>query len=265
MKSVIIIGGAQRSGTTLFQTLMANALPQSPVLSEDHILCDIIAAYNRAKVNWHKTSIYYETRDDLYKYFSKIALLHIDNLIARYQGSEYFVLKDPSFSKYLNEISEILPDSNLFLCVRDPRDIVASYIKIGIRDKKNSENNQYADRNISFICKRINQAYNTILKYKLPSRLIIVKYEDLVINTNALIRSLSKQAHLPLEIPDYNQMKWLDDHLRHTKTWITELERHSPSSENIGNYKMILSNQEKIQIEQECMLIFKMFEYRTDN
>jgi hypothetical protein len=43
-----LIAGAQRSGTTLLQTLLANAL-DSTVLPEVHILSDILAAFKRAK------------------------------------------------------------------------------------------------------------------------------------------------------------------------------------------------------------------------
>ena len=55
---LIIIGGAQRSGTTLLQTLLANAL-NAPLLPEAHILCDILAAYKRAKEFGHKTYFFY--------------------------------------------------------------------------------------------------------------------------------------------------------------------------------------------------------------
>ena len=40
---LILIGGGQRSGTTLLQTLLANALG-SPNLPEAHILSDILAS-----------------------------------------------------------------------------------------------------------------------------------------------------------------------------------------------------------------------------
>ena len=58
---LILIGGGQRSGTTLLQTLLANALG-SPNLPEAHILSDILAAYKRAKEFGNKTSFFYPTR-----------------------------------------------------------------------------------------------------------------------------------------------------------------------------------------------------------
>ncbi|MEX0590546.1 MAG: hypothetical protein WD207_05625, partial [Xanthobacteraceae bacterium] len=66
---IILIGGAQRSGTTIVQTLVANALDGSPVLPESHLLCDIVHAYKRAKTEWQKTSKFYDGKEDLIGFF----------------------------------------------------------------------------------------------------------------------------------------------------------------------------------------------------
>ena len=79
---LIIIGGAQRSGTTLLQTLLANAL-NAPLLPEAHILCDILAAYKRAKEFGHKTHFFYATQNDLSSFFQSISERHISDIIAR--------------------------------------------------------------------------------------------------------------------------------------------------------------------------------------
>src|SRR4029077_2947951 len=73
---LIFIGGAQRSGTTLLQTLLANAL-NAPLLPEAHILCDILAAFKRAKEFGHKTSFFYATQNDLSNFFHSITERHI--------------------------------------------------------------------------------------------------------------------------------------------------------------------------------------------
>ena len=66
---LILIGGAQRSGTTLLQTLLANAL-NTPLLPEAHILCDILAAYKRAKEFGHKTHFFFMQRKTILAAFS---------------------------------------------------------------------------------------------------------------------------------------------------------------------------------------------------
>ena len=77
---LVLIGGAQRSGTTLVQTLIANALNVS-VLPEAHILSDILAGYKRAKALSNKTQRFYQTAEDLRAFFRLIALRHLDDIV----------------------------------------------------------------------------------------------------------------------------------------------------------------------------------------
>ncbi len=78
---VIFVCGAQRSGTTLLQTLLANALG-TPVLPEAHILSDILAAYKRAKEFGNKTSFFYPTHESLLSFFRSFAERHVADITA---------------------------------------------------------------------------------------------------------------------------------------------------------------------------------------
>ena len=93
---LILVGGAQRSGTTLLQTLLVNAL-HSPNLPEAHILSDILAAYKRAKEFGNKTGYFYATDGDLRSFFQSFAERHIADIVAKAKPSAVLVLKDPNF------------------------------------------------------------------------------------------------------------------------------------------------------------------------
>ena len=123
---LVLIGGAQRSGTTLLQTLLANALG-TPVLPESHILCDILTAHKRARQFWNKTRFYYRTEDDLLDFFRAFATRHIEDLARASISQSVLVLKDPNFVQLLPEAAAIFPECHRIVCVRDPRDIVASF------------------------------------------------------------------------------------------------------------------------------------------
>ena len=73
---LILIGGAQRSGTTLLQTLLANAL-NAPILPEDHILCDLLTSYKRAKDAAKKTHFFYGSDASLLAFFRSCADRHV--------------------------------------------------------------------------------------------------------------------------------------------------------------------------------------------
>jgi len=90
---LILIGGAQRSGTSLLQTLIAHSL-NTPVLPEDHILCDLLASYKRAKEFTKKTSYFYRTEADLRAYFQLCVDRHIGDVLAAAQPGSSLVVKD---------------------------------------------------------------------------------------------------------------------------------------------------------------------------
>lgn len=127
---LIFIGGAQRSGTTLLQTLLANAL-DAPILPEAHILCDLLASYKRARETAKKTHFYYATDEDLLSFFRFCANRHIADLTKLVGAPSVLVLKDPNFIQFEAEATAIFPDAIRIVCLRDPRDITASFLRIG--------------------------------------------------------------------------------------------------------------------------------------
>ena len=116
---LILVGGAQRSGTTLLQTLLVNAL-QSPNLPEAHILSDILAAYKRAKEFGNKTGYFYATDDDLRAFFQSFAARHVADIVAKAKPSAALLLKDPNFIQVLDEAEDLFPRSVRIVCMRDP-------------------------------------------------------------------------------------------------------------------------------------------------
>ncbi len=151
---VVLIGGAQRSGTTLLQTLLANALA-APVLSEAHILCDLLAAYKRAKSTPRKTQYYYKTDGDLLAFFQDCAKRHIADLTRNVGGASALVLKDPNLIQVDAEAVAVLPGAIRIACLRDPRDIAASFLRIGHREQPEGAPGKYRRRDIDFIGKKI--------------------------------------------------------------------------------------------------------------
>jgi hypothetical protein len=53
---IVFIGGPQRSGTTLVQTLIANALGNSVVLPEAHTVYGLIETYKKGIAEWPKSN-----------------------------------------------------------------------------------------------------------------------------------------------------------------------------------------------------------------
>lgn len=256
---LVLIGGAQRSGTTLMQTLLVNTL-QSSTLPEAHILSDILATYKRAKEFGNKTCFFYPTDDDLRSFFELFAQRHIADIVARAKPSDVLVLKDPNFIQVLDEASTLFPQSLRIVCLRDPRDIAASFVQIGQRQIE-TKPGRYSKRDISFISKKILASYQPLMQTSQPPKAIVVRYEDLASNPKASLEALARDTGLKLSLDRIERPLWLDAEARHEASWITKLEGGKPSSASIGSFKRVLRGEEVAVVQRVCEPIMTRFGY----
>jgi hypothetical protein len=256
---LVLIGGAQRSGTTLLQTLLASAL-QSPNLPEAHILSDILAAYKRAKEFDNKTRFFYATDDDLQSFFRTFAQRHFADIVARAKPANVLVLKDPNFVQVLDEVSAIFPQSICIVCMRDPRDIAASFVQIGQR-QTGTEPGRYEKRDISFISKKIMASYQPLMQAMQPPSAVVVRYEDMASDPRGSLQTLARDTGLELSLDRIEQPVWLDAQARHEASWITELEGAQTSPASIESFKRVLSDEEVAVVQKICKPIMSQFGY----
>jgi hypothetical protein len=246
---LILIGGAQRSGTTLLQTLLANALG-TPVLPEAHILCDLMESYKRAKDAPRKTQYFYAGGDELLAFFRACAERHIGDLASRLDGTDSLVLKDPNFVRFDEEAASLLPNAVRIVCLRDPRDIAASFLRIGQRETQ-GEAGKYRRRDIHFIGKKIVESYAGLADRRSPN-LHCVRYEELVAAPKDTLRELANGAGLKLSLDRIDNPVWLESGARHDPAWVSHLEEGAPSTESVGSYRKAMSAREAALVEQIC-------------
>jgi hypothetical protein len=247
---LICIGGAQRSGTTLLQTLLANALDAAN-LPEAHILCDLMASYKRAKDSPNKTRYYYATDQELLAFFRACAERHIADIAERFGGTT-LVLKDPNFVQFDAEAAAMLPDAIRIALLRDPRDIAASFLRIGQREPQEGEAGKYRRRDIHFICKKILTSYASLMQEPEPPNVCLVRYEALVNKPQDTLKDLARDTGLKFSLASIDNPVWLEAEARHETPWIGELEGQGPSAASVGGYRTLLRPREIALIEQLC-------------
>jgi hypothetical protein len=257
---LILIGGAQRSGTTLLQTLLANAL-DAPVLPEAHILYDILAAYKRAKQFGSKTSFFYATHDDLLSFFRSFAQRHLADIVAKIGSGSALVLKDPNFVQVLDEVAVLFPQSTSVVCLRDPRDIAASFMEIGQRQPTRTKPSKYERRDVGFISKKILASYSPLLTSGQAQNAVMVRYEDVASDPRKALQELARETGLALSLDRIDNPVWLAAEARHEASWITELEGQKPSSARVGSFKRVLRANEIAVVQKICEPILKRFGY----
>ena len=259
---LVLIGGAQRSGTTLLQTLLVNTL-QSPNLPEAHILSDILAAYKRAKEFGNKTNYFYATDHDLRAFFQSFAERHVADIVAKAKPSATLVLKDPNFIHVLDEAEALFPWAARIVCMRDPRDITASFVQIGQRQSGSPSDKpgKYERRDINFISKKILASYLPLMQATKPADVILVRYEAIARDPKASLAALAREAGLELSLDRIEQLAWLDAEARHEESWITELEDAGASPASVGSFERVLSGDEVAMVQEICKPIMSQFGY----
>jgi hypothetical protein len=260
---VVLIGGAQRSGTTLLQTLLANAAG-APVLPEAHILCDLMASFKRAKDSPKKTEFYYASSDDLLSFFRSCAERHIADLTRRVGGADVLVLKDPNFAQFDAEAASMLPNAIRIVCLRDPRDITASFLKIGRRQMQ-GEAGKYRRRDIHFIGKKIVGSYAGLARDPAPRNLHFIHYEELAEAPAKVLQDLANATGLKLSLDRIDNPVWLEAEARHEEAWISPLEEQKPSTESVGAYRDVMRPREITLIEQICASVMSFGGYKPSS
>jgi hypothetical protein len=256
---LVLIGGPQRSGTTLLQTLLANGLG-APVLPEAHILCDIATAYKRAKEFWHKTRIVYPTTDCLLAFFERFACQYVDDVAAS-SDCRFLVLKDPNFVHVYPELRQLFPNATFIACVRDPRDIVASFIDIGQRQSIGGSPDIYQMRDIRAIAHKILAAYSSLTRTPPEVHVHYVAYERLVQAPEKTIQDLAGEVGLQISLEKMADPTWLAAESRHDPVWTTGLEGGKPSPDRVRAFEKVLRPIEIRAVERICSQVFDALGY----
>jgi len=263
-KTVCIIGGAMRSGTTVIHRCLCTGKNTNPYISESWFLADLMRMYR-----WNLTR--YDTRNldqfgdvenfknliwsDVREYLSYVSI--------KYHDPEVLMLKHPELTYHFVELYSVFKEFKFITIVRDPRDVVASMIKVKNKHEENSIiSPQTETKTIKGQCSAYLNYYINLLKYseQMKSRLLFIKYEDFVTNpsvelnrvteftgatydTSIATEFLPEHAKSPNLIKE-NRLKdnfsgafWSDDYQK------------SITSKNIGQYKNILNTSEIKEIE----------------
>ena len=196
-----------------------------PNLPEAHILSDILAAYKRAKEFGNKTGYFYPTDDDLRAFFQSFAERHVADIVAKAKPSAALVLKDPNFIQVAGRgRGTRFPRSVRIVCMRDPRDIAASFVQIGQRQTAATKPGKYERRDINFISKKILASYQPLLHGgQAECRHGPLRGRSPATPKGAL-RLLLATRDLTLVTRSHRRPVWLDAEARHEASWISELE-----------------------------------------
>lgn len=163
------------------------------------------------------------------------------------------VLKHPALFKFLSEFRELLPEVQIVITVRDPRDQIASELEVAKRaDRKHQRTAfEYAKALQSWFENEPDLSGTTV-----------VRYEDLVSDFDDTKRRLESRLNLKLTFdpakswPDLSDI----DQMRHFPAWGPKYGQPVDQS-GAGRHRRDLSADQISEIEAVCHPIMQAFEY----
>ncbi|QXD16009.1 sulfotransferase [Rhodocaloribacter litoris] len=270
-EEVVFVGGAARSGTTLMETLLCQAPTSNPKLPEAHYLRCLMAAYRLAKGSiQHQVPQFFDSEEDFRRYNAGLVKQFIERTRARVGGSAHLVLKDPKMTKTFPEVYELLPSARFICMVRDPRDVVASLLKVGEKMLAQGRNDFVAQatrgRDLVALCRYLMAFYAplwTVQEERFWDRMLFVRYEDLVQNPEGILDEVQEFTGLELKLPDGERLDTgtVDFERKAQNPRFSELYGKQVSRARVGAYAGVLRPEEVRVVEQACADFMRLFRY----
>lgn len=270
--SLILVGGSQRSGTSATQQLLCQLPGANPYLYEASFLRMQVACYADAKASFgNNHASYFGQMQQLQKFQAGVVSAFLSQTASLHGGCEHLILKEPHLTMYWPHLYELVPDAWFLMMMRDPRDVIASMISVGERQKKLGQTYLFTERNILHLCEHFIGFYRPAFEISdeaFRSRLAIVHYEEVVRDPQTALQEIAGFTGLPFDTINPNDapntgvvQQDVISASHHFQPWATEVNGKRVTPSRIGRYQEVLTADETRQVEEYCSDFFEWFGY----
>lgn len=268
MQQLLLIGGAQRSGTTLLQLLLCQAEESNEMLREASYLRGLLRTY-RESARTKEISSYFSTPLEFQAFHAELTARFIHQASTHLGSPKCLVLKDPYFSIYTGEVLQLLPSARLLCMVRDPRDTLASMVEVNKRSVE-LYNKLIFPNDLRKLCEHFLTFYAPFFSTEFAphkERVSFIRYEDLLQKTEdtlailegvtgLTLRSIELEGNLESGHVDYEEDKDISP-------WWSKHYGKELSTDSIGRYKTIFSREQIAAINTFCSPLLTRFGYEV--
>ncbi len=270
--SVILVGGSQRSGTSATQQLLCQLPEANPYLYEASFLRMQVACYAEAKVSFSNNhASYFGELQDLRNFQAGVVSAFLENTARIHGDCEHLILKEPHLTMYWPHLYELIPDAMFLMMIRDPRDVIASMVSVGERQKELGQDYLFTDRNMLRLCEHFVSFYRPAFEVSdegFRDRLAVVHYENVVTDPRQALEQITGFTGIPFDSIDpqaapntgvVNQEVIAAS--QHFQPWATDVNGKQITSSRIGRHREVLTAEETQLVEEYCTDFFEWFGY----
>lgn len=253
---LIFVGGFLRSGTSLVQSLLCSGKSTGPMIGECVYLRGVVETYLRSLALFEEhTKDYFNTPEALRLFCAGQAGQFLEQTWRRLGEPEFLVLKHPQLTRYFPPLHALVPNARLVVCIRDPRDNVASAVAAQRRGAR-----ELGTRPPAKIAASLLETYLPCFESRQRScheQTAYLKYEALVREPRGTIRKLGHFTGIDLSgfdpAADRPFARWqLDASKTKGQPFHSDLFCETIKDSHVGRYREILSDAEVAQVEKQC-------------
>ncbi len=274
--SYIFVGGSQRSGTTLLAQAMCCGEETNPYFGESGSLRILMQLHRHMTVRFDEETVFsFGTREKNEAYIANCINSFLRETLATQAPATSLVLKEPHLTMFFPGLWQAVPGAKFVIAVRDPRDIVASMLKVGEKLQAQGESHLFNSGDITKIAESIPPFYLPSLQFgkENPSfrqAVRYVKYETFLNDPDMIMNDLRQFSGLSLENfdagtpPSRVHPKRVEnvEAIDRLKPWISDtMKGQALDTANIGNYRETLTRKEIRMVEEAIPTLMKRFSY----
>lgn len=258
--SIILLGGAPRTGTTLVGSLLSWAPETHPLPREAGPL--VVVMQERRKLAFSLARFGDGlAAEAVAEDIARFALRRVMDEVYRRHAVPVLVFRGPALSRELAQLRRLVDWTSVetVFCVRDPRDAVVSILDWNAR--RSDAGNPFLPAPTASEAGRFFMSYNR----SLPKTHHYVQYETVVSDPVSIATELGRQTGLNLSAFDATA-PWRPgdvdyDAERKSNAAVTGLYGKAPSIERVGVFREVLTPGQVSEVEHVCAGYMKRFGY----
>ena len=270
------VGGSQRTGTTLLQLVLCQDQTANPMIREASYVRNLVSLYCDSKRQLSANlADYFDSLQDVRDFHAALLFAFLQRTASRFGNCGNLVLKEPALTIFFPDLAELLTDARFLMIVRDPRDAIASMIRVGQKQESLGQRYIFASRDIPKLCQHYRSFYAPVFNspnQQFRDRILVVRYEDLVRRPDEIVKSLRVFTGLaldrfdPTSELDYGRVDVQSMANQPVyQPWTTELSGRPISDAGVGRRRDVLTEEEIRQVELCCKDFFESFNYCPDS